>query len=173
MELSGPRLPCGGEWSNGRLVEAVRRTGKQTFNRQDENSMDNLPSNLWHTDRVLLQRGRRACESFLKYYAAQKNLPKRSAANGDVTTVSLKAEVPLVHNGCVGAAGTSVEAEAASSQSEAEVEAVLPYVDEEEEGARGSTATEVFEMTTTDETSPCESSTYCTKLHVNTARFFV
>ncbi|KAK7108929.1 uncharacterized protein [Littorina saxatilis] len=102
----------------------------------------------------LVERGRLACESFLKYYAAVKNLPKKNAKNGDVSTPTGNAETPLANNNNEGA-GDAVTVErviVVEKQTVARLESLgLPYVDDETEV---NTSVEVFEMINTDEQSP-------------------
>ena len=84
-------------------------------------------------------------------------MPKRNAANGDLATVAGTTDTPLLHDGDDGDAETQEEAEVPGSQSEAKPESVLPFLDEDV--AEGNATTELFEASTTDEKSPCESVT--------------
>ena len=108
-----------------------------------------------------MQRGRLSCESFLKYYAATNNLPRRQ------TTIPTQlSDTPgtalTTNNGDAGgtdgvAAGAGDDEVVVVVEQAAVKPEGLPSVAEggEREGNQ-SVEEEALEMTTTDETSPCE-----------------
>ena len=103
------------------------------------------------------QRGRRACEAFLKYYAAAKNLPPRMEANGDVTSDTTKPDT----SSCTMTSGgraerRGVEEEEGNGEVEMAVSLQSVLTDTERFAALDTALSDMMEMTCTDEKSPCQ-----------------